>query len=95
MSKPKILYVEDEPFLGKIVKETLEMREFLVKMISDGALVLDAMETFTPDLVILDVMLPHKDGFELGTEIRKKNSRTPIIYVTDKVQTEDVLKGFQ
>ena len=95
MSKPKILYVEDEPFLGKIVKETLEMREFLVKMISDGALVLDAMETFTPDLVILDVMLPHKDGFELGTEIRKKNSRTPIIYVTAKVQTEDVLKGFQ
>ena len=95
MSKPKILYVEDEPFLGKIVKETLEMRDFDVRMVSDGGLVMAEMEAFLPDLVILDVMLPHKDGFELGTAIRKMNSRTPIIFVTAKVQTEDVLKGFQ
>lgn len=95
MSKPKILYVEDEPFLGKIVKETLEMRDFDVRMVSDGGLVMAEMEAFLPDLVILDVMLPHKDGFELGTAIRNTNSRTPIIFVTAKVQTEDVLKGFQ
>lgn len=95
MSKPKILYVEDEPFLGKIVKETLEMRDFNVRMVSDGDRVMAEMEAFSPDLVILDVMLPHKDGFELGAAIRKMNARMPIIFVTAKVQTEDVLKGFQ
>ena len=95
MSKPKILYVEDEPFLGKIVKETLEMRDFEVRMVSDGSLVIAALEAFSPDLIILDVMLPHMDGFELGASIRKKHIRTPIIFVTAKVQTEDVLKGFQ
>lgn len=95
MSKPKILYVEDEPFLGKIVKETLEMRDFQVRMVSDGNLVMAEMDTFSPDLVILDVMLPHRDGFELGIAIRKVNDRIPIIFVTAKVQTEDVLKGFQ
>lgn len=95
MSKPKILYVEDEPFLGKIVKETLEIRDFEVRMVSDGSLVIAAIEAFSPDLIILDVMLPHMDGFELGASIRKKHIRTPIIFVTAKVQTEDVLKGFQ
>ncbi len=95
MSKPKILYVEDEPFLGKIVKETLEIRDFEVRMVSDGSLVIAALEAFSPDLIILDVMLPHMDGFELGASIRKKHIRTPIIFVTAKVQTEDVLKGFQ
>lgn len=95
MSKPKILYVEDEPFLGKIVKETLEIRDFEVRMVSDGSLVIAAIEAFSPDLIILDVMLPHMDGFELGASIRKKHIRTPIIFVTAKVQTEDVVKGFQ
>ena len=95
MSKPKILYVEDEPFLGKIVRETLEMRSFEVRMVGDGALVMSTVRDFLPDLVILDVMLPHRDGFELCAAIRKVHTKMPIIFVTAKVQTEDVLKGFQ
>ena len=94
MSKAKILYVEDEPFLGKIVKESLETRDFLVHMVDDGALVMEAVDSFHPDLCILDIMLPNRDGYELGTDIRKKNPRMPIIFVTAKTQTEDVLKGF-
>ena len=91
----KILYVEDEPFLGKIVKESLESRQFDVKMVADGALVMAEFETFQPDICVLDVMLPNVDGFTLGLDIRKKAPHIPILFLTAKTQTEDVLKGFE
>ncbi len=90
----KILYVEDEPFLGKIVQESLESRQFEVCWVTDGAEVLAAFEQFRPDVCVLDVMLPHRDGFSLGKEIRAQNPQMPIIYLTAKSQTEDVLQGF-
>ncbi|UTA68901.1 MULTISPECIES: response regulator transcription factor [Emticicia] len=91
----KILYVEDEPFLGKIVKESLESRDFEVKMVTDGSLVLKAFDHFKPDICVLDVMLPNKDGYTLGAEIRAIKPTIPIIFLTAKTQTDDVLKGFQ
>ncbi|GAB4194571.1 MAG: response regulator transcription factor [Thermoflexibacter sp.] len=95
MKKSKILYVEDEIFLGKIVKDTLETKEFEVVMVSDGKEVLSYFEKFNPDICILDVMLPNQDGFSLALAIRKINPNLPILFVTAKTQTEDVLKGFQ
>jgi DNA-binding response OmpR family regulator len=95
MKKTKVLYVEDEPFLGKIVKESLESREFEVNMIADGLLVMPAFEQYQPDICVLDVMLPNRDGFTLGKEIRKRQPGMPIIYLTAKNQTQDVIKGFQ
>ncbi len=95
MNKIKILYVEDEPFLGKIVKESLESRDFNVQMVSDGLLVLDQFDSFKPDICILDVMLPGKDGFTLGKEIRSLNPNIPIVFLTAKNQTEDLLEGFK
>ena len=91
----KILYVEDEPFLGKIVKESLESRDFEVLMVDDGNEVIHSFEQFQPDLCVLDVMLPNKDGYTLGKEIRQLNASMPILFLTAKTQTEDVLKGFQ
>lgn len=91
----KIFYVEDEPFLGKIVKESLESRDFEVKMLADGRFALKEFEQFKPDICVLDVMLPNKDGYTIGNEIRQQNSTMPIIFLTAKTQTEDVLKGFQ
>jgi DNA-binding response OmpR family regulator len=91
----KILYVEDEIFLGKIVFETLISRGFHVQMESDGNQVLDAFEKFVPDICVLDIMLPNKNGFELASEIRKKNQKVPIIFLTAKTQTDDVVKGFK
>lgn len=91
----KILYVEDEIFLGKIVFETLISRGFHVQMESDGNQVLDAFEKFVPDICVLDIMLPNKNGFELASEIRKKNQKVPIIFLTAKNQTDDVVKGFK
>lgn len=94
MDKIRLLYVEDEPFLGKIVKESLESRDFEVRMVADGAEVLPALNGFHPDICVLDVMLPHRDGFSLAQEIRQGHPALPIIFLTAKSQTEDVLKGF-
>ncbi len=95
MSKTKVLYVEDEPFLGKIVKESLESRLFDVLMIADGAKVIEAFTTFQPHIVILDIMLPNVDGYALSQSLRRLSPTLPIIFLTAKTQTDDVLRGFQ
>jgi len=94
MSKVKVLYVEDELFLGKIVKESLESRGFDVSMESDGAKATALFKKTEPDICVLDVMLPNKDGFTIADEIRDMNDDVPIIFLTAKTQTEDVVKGF-
>ncbi len=93
--KTRILYVEDEPFLGRIVKESLESREFEVTMLADGKKVAETVAMMTPDICVLDIMLPFKDGYTLAREIRQSHPSVPIIFVTAKVQTEDLLKGFE
>jgi len=94
MSKTKILYVEDELFLGKIVKESLESRGYDVVMESDGADVLQTFKRINPEVCVLDVMLPNKDGFTLAGEIRAVDEKVPIIFLTAKTQTDDLVKGF-
>jgi DNA-binding response OmpR family regulator len=89
-----ILYAEDELFLGKIVKESLQSRGFVVHMESDGAKAVDTFKKIQPDVCVLDVMLPIKDGFEIAEEIRAVNTRVPILFLTAKTQTSDVVKGF-
>ena len=94
MSTPKIFYVEDELFLGKIVKESLESRGFEVIMESDGAKATELFRKSKPDVCVLDIMLPNKDGFTIADEIRAADGEVPIIFLTAKTQTEDVVKGF-
>src|ERR1700759_1765980 len=95
MNPVKILYAEDETSLGKIVKETLDSRGFEVFLETDGAKILSAFKNKNPDLCILDIMLPNKDGFTIAEEIRKIDRRIPIIFLTAKTQTKDVVKGFE
>ncbi|MBC7850409.1 MAG: response regulator transcription factor [Chitinophagaceae bacterium] len=90
----KILYVEDELFLGKIVKESLESRGFDVVMEIDGANVVQVFKKIQPDICVLDVMLPNKDGFTIAGEIRAIDIQIPIIFLTAKTQTPDLVKGF-
>jgi len=92
--KIKVLYVEDEPFLGRIVKESLESRDFEVTMLEDGRSAVKAFTEIRPDICILDIMLPSKDGYSIAREIRQQKASVPIIFVTAKTQTEDLLKGF-
>ena len=94
MSKTKIFYVEDELFLAKIVKESLESRGFEVIMENDGAKAIASFKKNQPDICVLDIMLPNKDGFDIADEIRELNEEIPIIFLTAKTQTEDVVKGF-
>jgi DNA-binding response OmpR family regulator len=95
MSKTKVFYLEDEVFLARIVKESLESRGFDVIMESDGAKALDLFKKAQPEICVLDVMLPSKDGFEIADEIREIDEDIPIIFLTAKTQTEDVVKGFK
>lgn len=80
--------------LGKIVTESLESRQFEVHLVADGREVMAAFWQFKPDICVLDVMLPHRDGFSLGQEIRQQNPQVPII-LTAKNQTQDVVQGFK
>ncbi|MCP4440097.1 MAG: response regulator transcription factor [Aureispira sp.] len=91
----KIFYVEDEVFLAKIIKESLESRGYEVCLVTDGAKALAAYEQYAADICVLDVMLPNVDGFEIGQAIREQTPKTPIIYLTAKDQTQDVLAGFK
>src|SRR4051812_24738995 len=95
MPAVKILYVEDELFLGKIVKESLESRNYHVIMEPDGDKVLHLFTQHQPDICVLDVMLPNKDGFTIAEEIRAIDQQVPIIFLTAKTQTEDLVKGFR
>lgn len=91
----KIFYVEDEVFLAKIIKESLESRGYEVCLVTDGAKALTTYEEYAADICVLDVMLPNVDGFEIGQCIRKQTPKVPIIYLTAKDQTQDVLAGFK
>ncbi|WP_431211546.1 response regulator transcription factor [Puia sp. P3] len=95
MSRIKVLYAEDEIFLGKIVKETLESRGFEVMMVTNGSSVMGAFTSGAPDVCVLDVMLPGRNGYELATDIRATNDDIPIIFLTAKTQTGDLVRGFR
>tara|TARA_B110000503_G_scaffold123090_1_gene188380 strand:+ start:116 stop:793 length:678 start_codon:yes stop_codon:yes gene_type:complete len=94
MSKIKVLLAEDEASLGMIVKESLETRNFTVFHAENGEEAFDIYRKENPDVLVLDVMMPKKDGFTLAKEIRLENKNIPIIFLTAKSQTSDVLEGF-
>lgn len=91
----KILYVEDELALGKIVKHALTASGYDVFLESDGAKVVMAFNKFNPHICVLDVMLPNVSGFDLAKQIKEINKEMPIIFVTAKTQTTDVVEGFK
>tara|TARA_B110000285_G_C14909868_1_gene507396 strand:+ start:146 stop:823 length:678 start_codon:yes stop_codon:yes gene_type:complete len=94
MNKIKVLLAEDEASLGMIVKESLETRKFTVFHAKNGDEAFDIYKKENPDILVLDVMMPEKDGFTLAKEIRLENKKIPIIFLTAKSQTRDVLEGF-
>lgn len=89
-----ILLAEDEPALGMIIKESLETRNFKVLLCDNGEKALEVYKTKQPELLVLDVMMPKKDGFTLAKEIRALDDTVPIIFLTAKSQTRDVVEGF-
>lgn len=94
MEKPRILLVEDDLNLGILVTDYLEMQGFDVKLCKDGETGLKAFAQGGFALCILDVMMPVKDGFTLATQIRARDKKVPIIFVTARSLKEDKLRGF-
>lgn len=89
-----ILYVEDETDLAKIVCDCLKYKGFSVVHFTNGLEAFAHFSTHKPDMIILDVMVPDLDGFNLARKIRETDSTTPIIFVTARTQTADVVQGF-
>ena len=92
--KKKVLYIEDEPYLSRIVKDTLELKGYEVLHRKDGVRIMETVSSFSPDICLLDVMLPQIDGFTLANHIRNINPNLPIIFLTARTQTDDLIKGF-
>ncbi|GAA4052537.1 response regulator transcription factor [Hymenobacter glaciei] len=92
---PTILLVEDEPSLALIVKDSLESRGFQVDFAADGEAGLHQFRQQCPDIVVADVMMPKLDGFALAGHIRRENATVPILFLTARSQTADVVQGFE
>jgi DNA-binding response OmpR family regulator len=95
MQRFKILLIEDDPNLGFILHENLELQGFEVKLCADGEAGLAAYQRGQFDLCLIDVMLPKKDGFAVAREIRKTNQAVPIIFLTAKSLKNDRIEGFK
>lgn len=95
MNKIKVLLVDDEPVLASIIKESLETREFIVHIALNGIDGWNQFRELKPDLCIIDVVLPRKDGFSLVSEIRLVDDKVPIMFLTARSETEDVIRGFE
>ncbi|WP_130733327.1 response regulator transcription factor [Flavobacterium sp. J27] len=94
MNKKRILYVEDDETLAFLTSDNLE-QHFEVVHCNNGALAYQLFCDQEFDLCVLDIMLPDMDGFEIATEIRKRNKEIPIIFLSAKVMKEDRIKGLK
>ena len=90
----KILLAEDEIVLAKILSENLVSQGYEVKLCKNGQEAFESFNSFKPDVCIFDVMMPLMDGITLAREIRKINQITPILFLTAKSTSEDVVEGF-
>lgn len=89
----RVLLVEDEKRMAQALCEILRQKKYDVDHCADGLEGLAAIEAGTYDLVVLDVMLPHKDGFSIAREARAKGIRTPILMLTAKSELDDTVTG--
>ncbi len=95
MKSIKILVVEDDPNLGQILKEYLDLKGYATELAADGEAGLRRFETGNFDFCILDIMMPKKDGFTLAKEIRQQDKEIPIIFLTAKSMKEDTIAGLK
>lgn len=90
---PKILVVEDEPGIRLALKDELEFEGFEVELADDGPSALASLLRSQPALVVLDVMLPGRNGFQICEEVRRRGMRTPIIMLTARHEDVDKVRG--
>lgn len=91
---PKILVVDDDPAINEMLTIVLEAEGFQTSSVTDGAEAVQTFRSFSPDLILLDLMLPGMNGIDICREIRKK-SAVPIVMLTAKTDTVDVVLGLE
>ncbi len=95
MNKKKILLVEDEEHLLKTIQLNLEMENYAVTTAITGYEALKEFRKDSFDLIILDVMLPEMNGFDVCEEIRKENTKVPVLFLTAKASSNDRIQGLK
>ncbi|WP_353721218.1 response regulator transcription factor [Dyadobacter sp. 676] len=90
-----VLLIEDEPALGMIVKDSLNFRGFDVLYAVNGVDGLAQFREHRPDIVVADIMMPDMDGFTMAEHIRRNDPHVPIMFLTARSQTADVVRGFE
>jgi DNA-binding response OmpR family regulator len=93
--KKRVLVVEDEPSLGMAIRDELEFEGFEASVVENGIVALDRILKESPDLVVLDLMLPGKSGFDICREVRQQGRTTPIIMLTARAQEADKVRGLE
>jgi len=95
MKNNRVLVVEDDPNLGKILMDYLSAKDYMVDLGVDGEEGLEKFVNGNYDILILDIMMPKKDGLSLAQDIRKIDKSIPIIFLTAKSQKENIIKAFK
>jgi len=93
MPGERLLLVDDEDNLRSMLDAALRHNGFEVHAVATGRAALDAVPAVAPDLIVLDVMLPDLDGFEVCRRLRTEGARTPVLFLTAKDATEDRVRG--
>lgn len=89
----RVLVVDDEPNIADVISMALRFQGFTVESVGDGRSALEAVVTFKPDLLVLDVMLPDMEGFEIARRLNADRVQVPIIFLTARDATEDKVRG--
>jgi two-component system OmpR family response regulator len=89
----KVLVVDDEPSITDLVSMALRYEQFDVRVAGNGREALDAVESFSPDLAVLDIIMPDIDGFEVAQRLRNQGVKLPILFLTARDATEDKVRG--
>ncbi len=93
MASPRLLLVDDEDNLRSMLEAALRHSGFEVHPVANGRDALDAVPDVQPDLIVLDVMLPDLDGFDVCKRLRSTGDRTPVLFLTARDATEDRVRG--
>ena len=89
----RILVVDDEQSITDLVAMALRYEHFAVQVAHNGHEALDAASAFSPDLVVLDIMMPGIDGFEVARRLRNSSASPPVLFLTARDATEDKIRG--
>ena len=92
-ARPKLLVVEDDPNIVELLSASLRFAGFDVSAATNGAEAVTSAHDLRPDLLVLDVMLPDLDGFEVIRRLREGGIRTPVVFLTARDATDDKIRG--